>query len=115
MSAATHPHVEVHPLSIRRPSGMSARTLRSHLLTGRTCIHRHQAATLPGLNAIHLDNQKRALVRRGIGVMRHASFVGWKIDLALLRTGFPGRDNSHMNRSAGHDLGEHDAVRSEPT
>src|SRR6516225_279644 len=95
MMAAIHVGPEIHPLPIRRPRRRHAVPVWPHLPAGRAAIQGYHAAGLE--DRIHFHYQSPLMIWRGVGEMRHGTFMGRKIDLSIFRTVVSCRDNSHVN------------------
>src|SRR5260221_843953 len=74
---------EIHPVSARGPRRGKTRTRGPDGTARRAAVERHETTTPIG-RSVHLYNQHGFPIGRQIGIVRHAAFVTWQIDLAVL-------------------------------
>ena len=103
---------EIHPSSVRGPTGRRACARRPDLPPRRLAMQHDDAAGLPERPMIHLDNQRRPAIRRSVRIVRHGAFMGRKIHLAVLGAVLGRAHDSHVH--ALFYLGEQETALIEP-
>src|SRR5258708_37913362 len=98
---------EIHPVPARGPRRGKTRTRGPDGTARRAAVERHEATTPIG-RSVHLYNQHAFSIWRQIGIVRHAAFVTWQIDFAVLGAIVERGDDPQMQ--TGLEFGVHHRV-----